>query len=97
MIVVLPWLVLTFYFGMGDASLVSSITAKIPGMLEGLFDPRDDEEVRREQAGNPPLVPARTTENRLLMRERIPRDRQTRIKADEERREKVRSRRERRI
>ena len=97
MIVVLPWLVITFYLGMGDASLVSSITAKIPGMLEGLFDPRDDEEVHHEQAGKPPLVPARNTENRLLMRERIPRDRQTRIKADEERLGKVQSRRERRI
>ena len=84
MIVVLPWLVITIYFGVegnDPTSLISSITAKIPGMIEGLFDPRDDEEVHHEQAGKPPLVSARNTENRLLMRERIPIDRQTRIEA----------------
>ena len=87
MIVVLPWLVITIYFGVegnDPTSLISSITAKIPGMIEGLFDPRDDEEVHHEQAGKPPLVSARNTENRLLTRERIPIDRQARIETDEE-------------
>ena len=56
MFVVLPWLVISIYFGM-DTSLISSITAKIPGLLEGLFDPRDEKEVHHELVRKPPLVP----------------------------------------
>ena len=82
MIVVLPWLVITIYFGVegnDPTSLISSITAKIPGMINGLFDSQDEKEVQ------PPPVPAgvnrRQEEDNLHRRERIARERQARIQA----------------
>ena len=96
MIVVLPWLVITIYFGVegnDPTSLISSITAKIPGMINGLFDSQDEKEVQ------PPPVPAgvnrRQEEDNLHRRERIARQRQARIQAI--RRRKAREQRERRM
>ena len=104
MFVVLPWLVITIYFGIegnDPSSLISSITARVPGMLEGLFDSSGEEEVHHELVGNEPLpVPAgvnrRQEEDRLLRRrERVARERQARVQAN--RRRKAREQRERRM
>ena len=82
MIVVLPWLVMTIYFGVegnDSTSLISSITEKIPGMINGLFDPQGEKEVQ------PPPVPAgvnrRQEEDSLHRRERLARERQARLQA----------------
>mmetsp|Transcript_27985 Transcript_27985/g.56175 ORF Transcript_27985/g.56175 Transcript_27985/m.56175 type:complete len:385 (-) Transcript_27985:31-1185(-) len=108
--VVFPWLVIAVYFGMEDndpSSLISSVTAKIPGMLENLFDPRDEIEVRHEQlVGEPPFVPTGVNgrhlrvleEDELLRRrERVAKERQDRIEADEEKRRMIKEQRERRV
>ena len=107
--VVFPWLVIAVYFGMDDndpSSLISSVTAKIPGMLENLFDPRDEIEVRHEQlVVEPPFVPTGVNgrhlrvleEDELLRRERVAKERQDRIEADVEKRRMVKEQRERRV
>mmetsp|Transcript_21322 Transcript_21322/g.36140 ORF Transcript_21322/g.36140 Transcript_21322/m.36140 type:complete len:285 (-) Transcript_21322:37-891(-) len=108
--VVFPWLVIAVYFGMEDndpSSLISSVTAKIPGMLENMFDPRDEIEVRHEQlVVEPPFVPTGVNgrhlrvleEDELLRRrERVAKERQDRIEADEEKRRMIKEQRERRV
>ncbi len=106
--VVFPWLVIAIYFGVDEndpSSLISSVTAKIPEMLEGLFDPRDENEVHHELVGEPPFVPTGVNRRHLrvlekdreLRRERVARERQAKIKADKEKQRMVLEQRKRRV
>lgn len=107
--VVFPWLVIAIYFGVEDndpSSLISSVSAKIPVMLESLFDPRDENEVHHE-LGEPPFVPtgvnrrhrhlAVLDKDRLLRKEHVARERQARIEAGKEKERMVREQRKRRL
>ena len=94
--VVFPWAVIAYYFGAEDAdpsSLISSLTNKIPVILEGIFDPRDEMEVQREPVvGAPPIIPPGSMNRRHLgaleesgsLRYKRLTDRQAEIKDEED-------------